>query len=521
MNADRTALLTNDKIELSFEYNMDIILKVREIQGRKWDAKLHIWTIPFTPWHSSQVASIGREFGFYMDPGILANANGKARKPDLVLPDRLYPHQKDGVKFVYQTGGRCIIADEMGVGKTAIALTFVDQFCGKTLVVAPANVIWKWKYECEDWTGKTAEVVTKAKQSLPDSDLHIMSYTIMTLKYEQLKNIPYNCIILDESHYIKSHRTRRTRVAKALIKGSPHAMFLSGTPFMNRPLELFTSLNMLDPKGYSNFWHYAVRYCGAEYWNGQWILPPNGATNLNELAERLQHIMIRRTKADVNLGLPELSRSYLPMEIDNRTEYNQARRDIKAWYAQQDRETLNPDHALTRLNVLRQVVGSGKVAAAIELAEDILNSNDRVVLFAHHKQVVADLADGLRTYGVGIISGDVKPKERQRLISVFLKETLSAEDPLRVMIITVAGAEGINLFSASNIIFVEREWVPAIEEQAEARLHRIGQRNAVTAHYLIARNTVDDKLAELVRLKRGIFGQVIRQDVIRELLEAL
>lgn len=91
---------------------------------------------------------------------------------------------------------------------------------------------------------------------------------------------------------------------------------------------------------------------------------------------------------------------------------------------------------------------------------------------------------------------------------------LIKNDELDVMIITIAGAEGIDLFSASDIIFVEREWTPAREEQAESRLHRMGQKSPVTAWYIVAKKTVDEKLEKMIREKRKVFGAVIRQDEI-------
>lgn len=529
MNSKRTVLINGDKIEIEFEYNMEIIQVVRNIAGREWNKPAHpkVWTLPITPWHMAQVVKLLSPFEFWIDPKIIQGANHEDKMPELSLPDELYDYQKLGVRFICSTNGRCIIADDMGLGKTAQALVFVDQFCSRTLIVTPSSVVLKWvRKECPMWAkNKKVSVVLNGKQPIDrDADILLMSYGIMVSRFAELSQIPFNCIVFDESHYIKSPKAQRSRVARSLVKsGVPRVLFLSGTPFMNRPSELFTALNMLDPKSYSNFYHYAARYCGWQYMGGVWVRPDRDVvTNASELAERLSDVMLRRTKKDVALELPDLSRSFVPVTIPNMAEYRQAKKSLRDWLRSREKEVKDPGHILTRLNVLRQIMGQGKVKAAIELAEDVLESNHQVVLFAHHKEVVQGLIDGLKQYGLGVIDGSTPVKERQRLIDTFANQSLTSNHQMRVMIITVAGAEGIDLYSASYIIFVEREWTPAREEQAEARLHRIGQKNPVSSYYLVATGTVDEKLNEVIEGKRAMFKSVIRQDeIISRILEAL
>jgi SNF2 family DNA or RNA helicase len=518
MTTNRAAILTNHKIVLSFPYDMEIIQAVRDIPGREWNPVARHWEVPPSTWHMHKVIETLKPYRFEIDPKITENANAKAEQPRIKLPKNLYDYQKEGVKFIYSTTGRCIVADDMGLGKTAEALTFVDQFCGKTLVVAPANVLLKWaEKEVPTWAkGKTVQVILSGKQKIENTDITIMSYGIMVSKFEELNQTPFDCIIFDESHYVKSSKAQRTRVAKALVKaGIPHVLFLSGTPFMNRPSELYTALNMLDPRGFNNWYHFAARYCGYQYAGGMWVRPEReSATNVDELAQRLSHVMLRRTKRDVAIELPDLTRVSIPITIENMSDYRRAVSNFRS----ARRSDPRPANALTQLTELRQVIGLGKVPAAVELAESILQNDEPVVLFAHHKEVVARLADALKAYGVGIISGDTPAPERQALANRFLMRTPS----LRVMIITVAGAEGIDLYSSSNVIFCEREWTPAREEQAEARLHRLGQKNNVTSYYIVAQETIDEKMNNLVEEKRKVFGQIIHQDeIVTEIVEWL
>ena len=404
---------------------MPTIEKVREIPGRKWNPPGHpgVWVIPFTSWHCHRVIELLGDFD--LDKNIIASADVKAVQPDVEFPPGLYPFQEECVRFTIRANGRCIIADEMGLGKTIEALAFVKLFSEKIIVIAPANVIYKWEAECKTWTGeKTVAVYPSGKGELGDEDIQIMSYGIMASRYEEIKDRFYNTVIFDEAHYLKSNKSIRSRVSKAVVKsGIQYVLMLSGTPFMNRPSELFPLLNMLDPNSYANYYDFARRYCGAQYIDGFWYFPPGVVTNIEELAERLKDVMIRRTKKEVLKDLPELTRTSVPVEISNMKEYKTAVRDIKDWLKKKGKEVVNSEHVLTRLNTLRQIVGDGKVEATLELAENVLNDGKKIVIFAHHKAVVEQLKANLEASGhnVGLIDGSVAPKKRQAVIDEFLK----------------------------------------------------------------------------------------------------
>lgn len=512
---DNKAYIENDNIVLNFDYNLDTINIVRGIEGRQWDKVDKVWKVPATAWHAGEV--LARLAGlFRFSPEIAELARGERVPPKVKYPDGLYDFQKEGVQFIMRTQGRCIIADEMGLGKTIEALAYVKMQGGRTLIVSPANVIFKWRDEVLKWLPNwTVAVVRTGDEPMPDTDVVIMSYAIMTLQYARLVKTPFDVGIWDEAHALKNAKARRTRVAKAIVDaGLPKAMFLSGTPFLNEPIELFTLLNMLDPLGFRSYWQFALRYCGAQNIDGRVYLPKGVVSNVDELTKRLEKYMVRRTKQDVSLELPDLTRSYMPVELTNGKAYDKAMWDVTNWLAEKGKTVKNKNHVLTRLNVLRQILGEGKVDAALELADDILQSGRKVVLFAHHKSVVEALSRKLQKKGLLIIDGSTPAAERQRNSKLFL----STNSPYRVMIMSVAGAEGIDLYSASDIIFVEREWTPAKEEQAEARLHRIGQKNNVVAHYIVAMGTIDEDMNTLIQDKRKVFGQVIHQDDILQFI---
>ena len=514
-----------DRISIAFPFDLRLLEIVRSIPDRAWNFKTHpgVWSVPASPFHCAKVIETLEPEGFRIETQVRKCADVKAKRPNLrrALPASLYEYQKEAVEFIEAGHGRVIIGDAPGVGKSAPALVWTTMFSAEAeriLLIAPANVTWKWaEKEIGMWIpDRSWQVVEGGKMIMDNSHITIMSYRTMVLRYEELSRTPFDVVIFDEAHALKSNKSQQNRVARKLVKNIPYLLFLTGTAFKNKRFEIFQLLHMIDPKIWNNAIAFGTRYCGGSFSMGHWIQPPTGETNTEELQARLAPILLRRTKMQVAHDLPELTRVSIPITIDNIKEYETTLRSVKE---QARKEGYKPALALTLLNTLRQVVGRGKTQAVIELAEDLLESGEQIVIFAHHKAVIKKLKDSLR-YTVGVIDGSTAPKDRQMLANAFLYDEGHngvGQRKLQVMIISSAGKEGIDLYSASHVIFAERLWTPADEEQIEARLHRLGQRNAVTAHYLIARGTVDERLDEIVRSKRAEFANLIASDIIREI----
>lgn len=514
------ATIQGDKIVLTFQYDPVLVSLVRGLPERRYYSDPPRWVVPASPWHAREVVS--KLPGFQIDPAIRSLAKEvrtmvqASKKTKGRRISGLYPYQSAAVDFISKANGRCIVADDIGLGKTVETLAWLREAgLERIWVVAPASVVLNWKDEYERWMEETGlEPILSTTGPLSDS--MAMSYNIMTRRADELENLPKpDLIVFDEAHYLKGQAKRVARVAKArmLSIGVPHLLHLTATPFPNRPIELYNLLNMLDPKAWGSLRDFGMRYCGG--WTPQgWY---KGATNLDELHERLQTIMIRRLKADVAEQLPELTRTILPVLIPNMDQYRQVRRAVEEAIL-----SLNPKskgyfaNALDKLNTLRYAVGVGKAEMAIEWASNFLSSTSRkLVIYAHHQDIVARLREGLQDYGVGTIVGGVSLPERRRQILAYQSEATP-----RVMIISEAGGEGINLYGkggveSSDILFVEREWTPSREEQAEGRLHRQGQHNAVNAWYLVAKGTVDEKLADAIEGKRATIRSVIDMDEVR------
>ena len=505
-----------------------LLVKVGALPDSKYDPKLGQWMMPATPFHAKRLLDI-------LPEGVVATIDiiQLANECDLLLawdvlgestaaPSWLRPYQISAVNFVQELEFRAVIADDVGLGKTIEALGAIwlhGVTPPRTLVVAPANVIYKWEREIRDplrrfpWSGKwTAQVVPSKSTPIENVSFLVMSYDIMRSRVDELLRLGVGLLILDEVHYIKNYRALRTKAAEKLGAEIPAIVGLTGTPLLNdRPIEMWPWLSLTRPTEWPDLWGrqgYGNRYCGGRTHYGTF----QDATNLDELAERLKTCTIRRTKTEVLKDLPPISIVPMPVKIPL-TDYRKVERNVREAIL-----ALNPSskgywiHVLDRMNYLRSAVGKAKLGAAIEWATDFLESQPplvKLVIYAHHKDVVKKLVEGLGYFtGVLVIDGRTKAKDRDVISQLF-----QADDEHRVIVISAAGGVGIDLFGvrgveASNILFVELEWRPSDLVQAMGRLHRLGQSSAVTAWIMGALGTIDEYMMARVEAKDFTIAKV-------------
>jgi SWI/SNF-related matrix-associated actin-dependent regulator 1 of chromatin subfamily A len=512
------ATVSGSTISLRFSYKPAVVAAVKDIPGRSWDDKQRVWTLPATPWHARQVLDkLADHITIELDVKKLA---GKDKLDLLHADDDLiedlsvegfapYPYQAAVVPVLDMWKGRALIADEVGVGKTPESLIWArHKKVRRMLVVSPASVLYKWEREIQRWYPEVSpQVIPTGKTPLTGS-VQIISYALMTNRVTELVKQKYDLIIFDEVHAIRNFKTARAKAAKLLAKGVPYLLGLSGTPIVNRPIELFNFLNMLDSKTWT--WQsYAKRYCFNEY------VGYKAAENLDELEERLRGVMIRRFKRDVSDQMPAFTRTVVPFDLID------AERKIykKLWV--EDPSTFAQIFPMTEgvckntavwLGYMRQWFEGVRALHVAEWAEDFLQGSDtrKLVIYCDYKRTARLLEDMLYTYGVLKITGDVAQKDRQTIIDRWQNELSE-----RVMILTAAGGEGIDLFGrgeidSSTIVFAGRAWSPAAEEQIEGRVDRTGQRFPVEAVYLVARDTLDEDINELIEGKRSVIKQAVR-----------
>jgi SNF2 family DNA or RNA helicase len=446
--------------------------------------------------------------------------------PELEIEDRLggelRPFQRAGVAYALWSR-RTFLADEQGLGKTVEALAALEaDEAYPAVVVCPASLKLNWQREIQRWLPHRSVTVVSGTSGVHESaDIVVLNYEIVHAHRARLGLRVPKALVLDESHYVKNPRAKRTQAVRRLVSGlAPDALrlLLTGTPVMNHPEELIAQLRILGRlEEFGSGARFARRFQGI------------GAEERIHWHLR-RTCFVRRLKSEVLPQLPAKEQVVVPVALDNEREYRLAEQDVIKWLREQplDLGELEAKVAaalraerLAQLNTLRRLAARGKLGAALAWIHDFLESDEPLVVFAGHREVqellLERFPDALHVLGRDSID------QREATVRAFQ----AGEGPQLLIAATRVAGQGITLTRASNVAFLDLEWTPAMHDQAEDRLHRIGQHDAVTAWYLLAAETIDETMIELIARKRGIVGAVtdgrrdeseaLVQSVVREL----
>jgi SWI/SNF-related matrix-associated actin-dependent regulator 1 of chromatin subfamily A len=421
----------------------------------------------------------------------------------VVLGGELAPFQWAGVRYALDAR-RTFIADEQGLGKTVEALAAIEaDGAFPAVVVCPASLKLNWERETAKWLPHREVVVIEGRSAVPPTgEITILNYEIVAAHRESLGRLKPRALIVDESHYVKNPHAKRTKAVRRLadtVVADGLRLALSGTPVLNHAEELVSQLRVIGRlTEFGSGAQFARRFRG-------------------ELSEERLHwhlrrsCFIRRLKSEVLPQLPAKRQVVVPVALGNEREYRLAEDDVVAWLRTQplDLRELNAKIAATlraerlaQLGTLQRLAARGKLGGALAWIGDFLESGEPLVVFARHIEVQeAVLA---RFPNAAHLLGRDSSAARDATVSAFQ----DPDGPQLLVAATRVAAQGITLTRASNVAFLELEWTPAMHDQAEDRCHRIGQRDAVTAWYLLAANTIDETMATLIQRKRGIVAAV-------------
>ncbi|MEA2277715.1 MAG: SWI/SNF-related matrix-associated actin-dependent regulator of chromatin subfamily A-like protein 1 [Solirubrobacteraceae bacterium] len=439
-----------------------------------------------------------------------------------VLGGELAPFQWAGVRYVL-SARRAFLADEQGLGKTVEALAALEaDDAYPAIVVCPASLKLNWEREAHRWLPHRDVAVIHGRAAVPPTaQITILNYEIVAAHREALARIGPRALVIDESHLCKNPQAKRTQAVRRLAAAVPEdglRLALTGTPVLNHAEELISQLRVIGRlEDFGSGARFARQFRG----------------HLSE--ERLhwhlrRRCFVRRLKADVLPQLPAKRQVVVPVAIDNEREYRLAEEDVIAWLREQplDLSTLNARIAATlraerlaQLGTLQRLAARGKLRAALAWIHDFLASGEPLVVFARHVEfqeaTLERFPDALHLLGRDTAA------DRDATVRAFQEP----DGPQLIVCATRVAAQGITLTRASNVAFLELEWTPAMHDQAEDRCHRIGQRDAVTAWYLLAAETIDETMARLIQHKRGLVAAVtdgrrldgdgLVEQVIREL----
>ena len=502
--------LLGEQIKIEFPFDRDLMDQVKSISGRRWNQAEKFWSCPLRDYNINDLLAMG----FQMDQSLSYWYASKSDLANGVVEvsnefERMYPFQKEGLAFIENHNGRGLIADEMGLGKTVQALSYLGLHKEKrpALIICPASLKLNWKKEITKWLpGESVSIISGSK-AFDKADTYIINYDIVNKQLERLEALDLQVIIMDESHYVKNAKAARTKACRELTKGVPHVIGLSGTPITNRPIELFTILNILDPIEWNSYWKYAQTYCGAKHNGYGWDF--NGSSNTKELHDRLtRSVMIRRLKENVLKDLPAKVRCVVPMELSNRTKYKQAETSIIQFIAANEgldrAEKAKQAEVLVKIEKLKQLALEGKLKQAIKWIEDYLETNDKLVVFATHTATL-DALEAAFSNTVRV-DGSTSQANRQKAVDDFQEKP---NINLFLGNIKAAGV-GLTLTAANATCFLEFPWTSGDLDQAEDRVHRIGQKaDSVMAYYLVGEDSIDEYIAELIDEKRKVLTQVL------------
>jgi SWI/SNF-related matrix-associated actin-dependent regulator of chromatin subfamily A-like protein 1 len=424
------------------------------------------------------------------------------------LGGELKPFQRAGVRYLLQQR-RAFLADEQGLGKTIEALATLEaDNAYPAIVVCPASLKLNWLRELSLWLPhRSAQALTGTRGDAPvaQADVTVVNYDIVAARLSTLSAIAPRALVLDESHYCKNAAAKRTQAVQQLSTTVPRdglVLALTGTPVMNRPPELISQLRILGRLAdFGSGAQFGKRFRGADaHLRLHWHLRAR--------------CFARRLKADVLPQLPAKTRAVVPIELDNEPEYRLAEKDLIAWLQSQPLDLHELDarvaaalraERLVRLNALKLLAARGKQQAALAWIHDFLSSGERLVVFAHHREIQRALLERF-PHALHILGQD-SPVARDAALQAFQAPDDGGRNQLIVCSIEVAG-HGITLTQASNVAFLELDWTPAKHDQAEDRCHRFGQEDTVNASYLLAAGTVDETIATLLERKRAVIGAV-------------
>lgn len=473
----------------------------------------------------------------------------------------LFEFQKAGVQYMWDKDNRVLLGDEMGLGKTVQALVALNKDYSKKkpiLIIAPNTAKFVWRNHIREWLLEyevdKVKVISSGDTEIPDDiEIVIINYAMLPKVEDTLKSMNFKTMIIDEVHNTRNTTRRRTKDEynrlkaeypnKKIKKKVPvkrtkiildigktvdNIIAITGTPIVNKPIEIFNILKLLDSKTFSNKTTFAKMFCNfhVKQFGSKRIYDYSGASNLDKLHRLLTStLMIRRNKKDVLKDLPEKIRTVVPVEFVSQADQSK----FETYMDKIKGETISlvKKHKVgsklrmkgkrllfTKVSELWEKTFDYKFKQSKDFLTEILNQKEKVVVFVHHRNAYKKIETFLKKKKIKYvgISGGTPSKKRNEA-----ERDFQTDKDVRVFLGTIGAArESLTLTAANDVVFLEMNWVPGYLTQAEDRCHRIGQEGSVNIYYLVLNESIDINMVNTIMKKINIISQIISGDDVKK-----
>jgi SWI/SNF-related matrix-associated actin-dependent regulator of chromatin subfamily A-like protein 1 len=408
------------------------------------------------------------------------------------------PFQIQGIQFLISRY-HALLADEMGLGKTVQAIGGINRLRAKSvLIICPSSVKLNWEKELNDWLENKMlkiYVVNGTATSIPNANIIVVNYDIIHHSniFNQLHARKYDILVCDEAHYLKNLKSKRTKAvlsAKGLARKSLFKWMLTGTPILNRPIELFPMLRTLSPETiapYGRYDSYAKKFCNG-YRKG-FTMIARGASNSEELNKRLkQKFMLRRLETEVANELPELRYQAIFLRPDQVKQKLEVVEEVTHKIFKHQKHQMD----VTQLAQWRLDLANKKVELALDYIKNLVDEVGKLVIFTYHRSVLQFLNHHLAEYNPKIIQGGLTAYQKQKNLASFMHL-----DECKVFLGQIqAAGQGIDGLQkvCNHVLFLEWTWVPGEIAQAVKRVHRYGQEKPVLVQFMTWKDSIEEHM---------------------------
>jgi len=518
--AKQEKTLSEDGV-ISMPYDRDAIVLLRSLPGARWNLQSKCWTCSIKPGDLPRVIEIADKLQLSVPEALRSNLKEGTTESREALErasrkrvdgSELYDFQKVGVEFL-ALKDHALLADDQGTGKTIQALVALPEGA-RVILICPAVVKYNWRNEIKMWRPEYKASILEGRGNfrLPDKgEVIIVNYDILpawlasdSIPEETKAQLKETHLIADEAHMVKNYKAARSEKVNKLSRMCKAVWFLTGTPLMTRPTDLYGVLsagNMSVLGGWDKFVSLFDGYKDKYGW--KFGMPSA------EVPERMKRVMLRRLKSEVLSDLPP--KTYKTIEVNNLDNVLYAKINALVYDAAEEKGDI--DDLVDKLEItslpsfeefskIRAMLAEARIPAMMEIVESYEESDVPLVVFSAHKAPIAALAT---REDWKVITGETKAEERTNIVSEFQAGKLKG-----VGLTIQAGGVGITLTHASNVLFVDLDWTPALNIQAEDRLHRIGQTsNNILVMRMTSTHPLDKRVNDLIEYKMKLYQKAL------------